>query len=51
MKGWIIVNGFLYTDKFSEIAEMFVNAATAHRISLEVKSNCEIYTGIFQMDS
>lgn len=50
MKGWIIVNGFLYTDKFSEIAEMFVNAATAHHISLEVKSNCEIYSGIFQMD-
>lgn len=50
MKGWIIVNGFLYTDKFSEIAEMFVNAAKAHRIVLDIKSNTEIVTGIFEMD-
>lgn len=50
MKGWIIVNGFLYTSKFSEITRMFTEAAKKNSIQLEVKSNTEIYTGVFEMD-
>lgn len=51
MKGWIVVNGFLYTEKFSEVTEMFADAASKLRVALDVKSNTEIYTGIFEMDS
>lgn len=50
MNGWIVVNGFLYTNKFSELTRMFGAAAFKHQIYLEVKSNAEIYTGIFEMD-
>lgn len=50
MRGWIIVNGFLYTNKFSEITEMFIQAAKKYRVELDVKSNSEVYTGIFQLD-
>lgn len=50
MKGWIVVNGFLYTEKFSEVTEMFTDAASKLRVALDVKSNTEIYTGIFEMD-
>lgn len=50
MKGWIVVNGFLYTDKFSELTGMFFAAAQKKQVSLEVKSNAEIYTGIFEID-
>lgn len=50
MRGWIIVNGFLYTNKFSEITQMFTDAAQKHRITLDIKSNSEIYTGIFELD-
>lgn len=50
MRGWIIVNGFLYTNKFSEITQMFTEAADRQRVILDVKSNTEIYTGIFEID-
>lgn len=50
MRGWIIVNGFLYTHKFSEITEMFHQAAVRQHVTLDVKSNAEIYTGIFELD-
>ncbi len=48
--GWIVVNGFLYTNKFSELTRMFVKAAVKKNIHLDVKSNTEIYTGIFEME-
>lgn len=50
MNGWLIVNGFLYTNKFSELTRMLVGAAVKRKIRLEVKANTEIYTGIFEMN-
>lgn len=50
VKGWIVVNGFLYTNKFSELTDMFSVAAQEKEVSLEVKSNLELYTGIFETD-
>ncbi len=50
MRGWLVVNGFLYTGKFTELTEMFVAAAERKGIYLEVRSNREIYTGIFELD-
>lgn len=51
LRGWLVVNGFLYTGKFTELTEMFVAAAERKGIYLEVRSNREIYTGIFELDS
>ncbi len=34
MYGWIIVNGFLYTSKFSELTDLFMEAAKEHKIDL-----------------
>ncbi len=50
MRGWLVVNGFLCTGKFTELTEMFVAAAERKGICLEVRSNTEIYTGIFELD-
>lgn len=50
MNGWIIVNGFLYTNKFSELTNMFTEAAMKYHIQLKVVFNSEIYTGIFEMN-
>ncbi len=50
LRGWLVVNGFLYTCKFTELTQMFVAAAERKGICLEVRSNTEIYTGIFELD-
>ena len=50
LKGWLVVNGFLCTSKFTELTKMFVAAAERKGICLEVRSNTEIYTGIFELD-
>lgn len=50
LRGWLVVNGFLCTGKFMELTEMFVAAAERKGICLEVRSNSEIYTGIFEMN-
>lgn len=50
MRGWLVVNGFFCTGKFTELTEMFVAAAERKGICLEVRSNSEIYTGIFELD-
>ncbi len=50
LRGWLVVNGFLYTGKFTELTQMFVAAAERKGICLEVRSNTEIYTGIFELD-
>lgn len=50
MRGWIVVNGFLYTNKFSELTQMFTEAAGRKKVTLDVKTNSEICTGIFEMD-
>ncbi|MCM1245099.1 MAG: RimK family alpha-L-glutamate ligase [Roseburia sp.] len=49
MRGWIIVNGFLYTSKFSELTTMFLEAAEKYQIHLDVVFNSEVYTGVFEM--
>lgn len=48
MQGWIIVNGFLYTSKFSELTDLFMNAAKEHDMSLCVKTNSECFLGMFE---
>ena len=50
LRGWLVVNGFLCTGKFTELTEMFLAAAERKGICLEVRSNSEIYTGIFELD-
>ena len=50
LRGWLVVNGFLYTGKFTELTDMLVAAAERKEICLEVRSNAEIYTGIFELD-
>lgn len=42
MTGWLIVNGFLHSDKFDELTELFVQAARETGIALSVKSNTEL---------
>lgn len=42
LKGLLIVNGFLKTKKFNELAELFCAAAGRLRINLQIASNEEI---------
>lgn len=42
MKGWLIVNGFLHTKKFDELAEFFVRAADKKGIGIAVKENSDL---------
>lgn len=42
MNGWLIVNGFLHTKKFSELTDLFLLAAKRCGVSLTVYTNCEI---------
>lgn len=42
MKGWLIVNGFLVTDKFKKIYEMLKVACKKNNIDLTLKTNCDI---------
>ena len=49
MYGWIIVNGFLYTSKFSELTDLFMEAAKEHKIDLFVKTNSECFLGMFEL--
>ncbi len=44
MTGWLIVNGFLYSDKFDELTSMFCEAAANQHIRLIVKQNSQILT-------
>lgn len=48
MYGWIVVNGFLYTSKFSELTDLFMEAAKEHQIDLCVKTNSECFLGMFE---
>ena len=40
MNGWLIVNGFLHTKKFSELTDLFLLAAKRCGVSLTVYTNC-----------
>lgn len=51
MYGWIIVNGFLYTSKFSELTDLFMEAAKEHNIDLFVKTNSECFLGMFELST
>lgn len=42
MNGLLIVNGFLHTDKFRELTQMFQSAAKELSIQLDVKENSEV---------
>ncbi len=46
MKGWLIVNGFLHTKKFSELTDLFLLAAKRCGVSLTVYTNCEILVNV-----
>ena len=38
MKGWLIVNEYLKTGKFLELQELFLKAAKARNVELQVHS-------------
>lgn len=42
MTGWLIVNGFLKSDKFDEIAQWLLDAAKRKSISMEIKGNGDV---------
>lgn len=42
MTGWLIVNGFLHSQKFDELADLFMNAARKHQISLQIVKNSDL---------
>lgn len=46
MNGWLIVNGFLHTKKFSELTDLFLLAAKRCGVSLTVYTNCEILVDV-----
>ncbi|MBQ8684753.1 MAG: RimK family alpha-L-glutamate ligase [Clostridia bacterium] len=40
--GWLIVNGFLRTEKFAELYALLQNAANARGVSLQCKTACSL---------
>lgn len=42
LNGWLIVNRFLHTKKFSELYDWFGSAAALHRVGLDVFTNDEL---------
>lgn len=42
MTGWLVVNGFLKTRKFSELTELFVSAARKAEVELNVIANTDL---------
>ena len=46
MTGILIVNGFLRTEKFRELEELFLEAAHSLSISLSVLTNAQVFTGL-----
>lgn len=42
MNGWLVVNGFLRNQKFSELTQRFLDAATKAGIQLHVYTNTEL---------
>ena len=50
MNGWLIVNGFLHTKKFSELTDLFLLAAKRCGVSLTVYTNCEILVDVQEKD-
>ena len=48
MQGWIVVNGFLMTHKFSELTDFFMKAAKEQKIRLSVVKNSDCFMGMFE---
>lgn len=46
LKGWLIVNGCLKNKHFNEMAQMYLEAALANQIALELVYNHELLIGI-----
>jgi len=44
MKGWLIVNGFLNSEKFEEIYDWLIKAALQQGIELRKLTNDQVYT-------
>ena len=42
MRGWLVVNGFLQTNKFLELYEYLVQAANAEGVELALKTSAEL---------
>lgn len=42
--GWLVINEFLNTSKYTELYEWFVRAASEYNIRLTVKTNAELLT-------
>ncbi len=45
-RGWLIVNAFLNTNKFNELADWFIKSAKKLDISLDIFTNAEILVGM-----
>ncbi len=44
MRGWLVVNGFLHSNKFSELYAFLQNAAKAEGIELAVKTSTQLFS-------
>jgi len=45
---WLVVNGFLYTEKFQQLFRWLVQAAARQRCTLEIKTNTQLLTALEQ---
>lgn len=52
MTGWLVVNGFLHSEKFDELADLFLRAAKKETVELLIKKNNDLLvdTGIEDED-
>ena len=46
MRGWLIVNGFLQSNKFSELYDFLQSAAAGEGIELSVKTSTELFCAL-----
>ena len=46
MRGWLIVNGFLQSNKFSELYDFLQSAAAGEGIELSVKTSTELFSAL-----
>lgn len=46
MRGWLVVNGFLQSNKFSELYAYLKNAATGEGIELSVKTSTQLFSAL-----
>lgn len=50
MQGILVVNGFLTTSKFTELTELFCDAAKQQGIQLDVYTNIEYFVGYYEQN-